>query len=532
MGRVTFRNIFIIMAALILLAIASIPADISIPVSIPIVKQNTEPTLWMYTASGTSESAGDLFVKREGADAVKAADRVLIGSHVPFNNGTKLLYLDDVQRLYLLQLDVAAELIAEDIPMFQYGFSGDGRKVFYKTAENNLFIKEIDAAPIRIAEQVNYYRIAADGITVYYIDTNDNLYAYSQPDTLREIASGVIDFSTSDDGTSIIYLDQARRLYLVQAEQSPVEITGGEMKTEQSAISADGTIITYSTNYQEEGGFSDLYVYHNTGEGLRSIKAAEEVTNFHIAAKGDNLYYLNRKKQLFQYVIATGNDEMISEDVLEFKTSPDEQTILYLLENHDLYAKQNLSQSARIASDVSNSEFVSDNNILFTEENTHVYYKRAGQEKMKLSGLEQYVVETDHIYYVTSHGSLKVIPTDQEEAAMWVTNIEKYRRIYTNLHLLYKKVFDLKDLIGDWRYSDRNGYMNFSEITAQQGLLTILEDDEEQSIPYIIQFVSETKVHLLLLGEEEGEMVISKSGEGLTLEVSGRLDHLIKVTTE
>ncbi len=532
MGRVTYRYTFIVVAALLLLMIASIPADVSTPAAIRISEQNTEPILWMYTSGGFNEAAGDLFVKREGEDAVKVAAQVLIGSHLPYNNGSKLLYLDDLNRLYLLQADAAAELIAGNIPMFQYGFSSDGSKVYYKTTENKLFVKETATLPILIAGQVNYYRTAPDGNPVYFIDTNHNLFLYSQSDPMRKIAPLVTDFSASDDGTSLIYLDQAGMLYLVNSDQSPVALTDGETKVEQSEISADGSIITYTANYQEEGNFSDLYVYLNTGEGLRSIKAAEEVTDFHTAAKGNHLYYLNRNKQFFQYDMMTGNQEMISEDTVEFKISPAEETIMFLAGNNDLYLKQKLSKAVKIAPNASNPDIVDDHNVIFTDEDTLFYYKWAGQVKMKISGSEHYAIDTDHLYYVSNHRNIKVIPAGTEEGTLWLNNIDKFTRIYTNHHLLYKRLFDLNDLVGDWWFSDGNGNLNFSSITDQKGLLTIQEDDGKRSIPYIIQFVSETKVHLLLLGEGEGEMTISKSGEDLTLEINGKLRHLIRAAEE
>ncbi|HEY0828496.1 MAG TPA: hypothetical protein VGE40_10405 [Bacilli bacterium] len=532
MGKVTCRNIFIIMAALILLVIASIPANLSTPAAIRFAEQNTDPILWMYTSSETSETAGDLFVKREGADAVRVAAEVLLGSHVAFSNGKKVLYLDDVHRLYLLQSGTAAEFIADHISRFQYGFSADGGKVYYKTAENKLFVKEASTPPVLVAGQVNYYRIAADGNSVYFIDEQQNLYLHSQPDPPRKIASLVTNFSTSDDGRSLIYLDEARTLYLVNSGQSPIALTNGEMKVGQLEISADGAIITYTIHDQEEGVFSDLYVYYNSEKGLRSIKAAEEVTDFHTADQRNYLYYLKRNKQFFEYDITTGNHDMMSGDVAEFKISPNEETILYLTESNDLYVKQGLTKAVRIASGASKPDIVDDHNVIFSKDDIDVYYMRIGHEKTKLSGLKQYAVDTDHLYYMTSYGNLKVIPGDQEEATVWVSNLEDYRRIYTNHHLLYKKLFDLEDLEGDWRFSDGNGYLNFSSITNQRGLLIFQEDEGKRSIPFFIEFVSETRVHLLLLGEEEGSLIISKSGKNLAIQINGQLHHLIKGSKE
>jgi hypothetical protein len=407
----------------------------------------------LFVETSSENYSGDLYLKKGINEKEKLSSDVQNYSYEFYPLKELTVFLDKDNNLYIKEIGKEKELISAEAT-FNYTLFGDESGMIFLKSDNELYQKIWGQEKEKISSDVMSFNLTADGKVICFNDYEGNLYIKKDDVEKEKLASNVMSFNLSDNGSIIYYLNEDGDLYKRDWSKPDNEkITTGDIQEFQ--VSADGNMITYLNEYNYEKFKGELYFISN-GEAPKKI--GSDVTYYEVCDGGKLIYYLNEEKNLLSAVPGKEEKTKISGDINYFTTTNEGKMVVFENTEGALYLNPINGEKEKIGDSLKAWNILNDNNIVYLTEDTELYIKEQGKEKVKLAtDVQNYVISDrdNSISYYTKDYQM-YLKSVAGEAAVVVDNVRDYNYITFSDSLLFEKKLLLDDIKGIW-YANRDG---------------------------------------------------------------------------
>lgn len=505
-----------------------------------------QQALWMMKPAedhSSEQDLGTLYVKYGNEEPSKISDNVMGGSHLPFYDNAKALYLDSENNLYLFEKGQENVKIGTGVGYQGYRFSSDGSNIYYLNHDYDLYVKEADKEKSKLASNVLDYEILEDEQVIYYIDYENNLYKSDFAGDKTKLVSDAFTLHLTSDNTVYFQNDEGNLYQYDEKAEDKIKIT--ENAIEDLTLSPDGKFMTYLTEYNYDKSYGELYIKMGDKEPVR---IASDVTFHDTSVDSDYIYYITYDNgKLYQYKPSNEKKENIASGVQQFIYTSNNKTVAYLSDEDDpeLFLTKVGKEADKISSDITEYDLFDDESLIFQNEEGNVFYKAKGSENEKLvSDLNgTYYLADGQIYYLTNDNKIGYVSLDSKEKVTLLDDLSGYESVYVDRYPLYRQDVASEEVVeGD------GGFWGYWYSAADDVYFSI-EEDLEFTDSGIITFsdsIGQESSEFTITGEEGNEVEITFDDYGtygwitmdssdsitLTLDASDSTYYLTRVSAD
>lgn len=474
-------------------------------------KEITNDEVFIFEPSSVGSDTGNLYLIDGNEEKVKIDSEVLDSTFQITPVDKTILYVTAENTLYIKEIDKEKEKISSDVYPYSIRYSGDEKTIAFEkfnTDTYDFYITKIGDDKEKISSEIKSFELSWDGNSVFYVDSEDNLYIKEASKDKEKIASGVNFMQPYDSGQMVLYSNTDNDFYYknileddkVKLSSEPVELYYNLHVTDNSKT------ITYVDEYDYLKSRGELYIYE---VGAEAHRLASDVSFHYLSHNGKYVYYINDEEELYIIDLKKDEKEKITTDVVNISVSNDGETIAYIDTDDNLYLKKINKDKEKIATDVLKWDITSEEAVILNNDK-ELYIKRNNQEKEKIaSDIEDFLLTTNGnclFYYNDNEELFSII--DAHETKMIIDTLEKNQKIYIEDELFLQKKLSFEDISGIWKNDNFDEILKISnggEVsidTVEYGLLTEQLTDPVFSYDSISAYYYEEESNFSILDED------------------------------
>lgn len=402
--------------------------------------------------SYTEYEPQDIYVKYDGQEIQKAISQG-VPDYKYIYGKESMLVQNQNNELIKVDKNGNQEIIANNMNeyMVDIEVSKDGEVIVFTNNDWNLYIKRCNEEKIKIDDNVEFFYISDDAKYVYYEDGYGDFYVYDGTNS-EHIGENISEHRISNNGKNVVFVEYGNRLCLKLGNKKEVdEIISSDAEIRQSNVYDDGSV-SYIKLKNIGDEFGELHTYTN-GNKQMIARVVEEYFK-----KGEIIYYIDGKKNLYQRNIKEDESVQLLSNVIEFKETRD--GIVVVDKSGQIYIKDNKSKLIKIGTtDNIEDEFyigiiniVNENDVVYTNKNNSLYVN----DKKISDNVLSHACNSQNVAYVTDERKVYVYNTKKESSKLEIDNLTGYTDIFFEDQYLYYNKLEISDLVGFWKVSEKD----------------------------------------------------------------------------
>lgn len=475
------------------------------------------PSTLMFVSQGEDTSVGDLYYQPLYGEKEKISEGVLKDEYMLMPDTQGILYLTSEHVLYYKANGQEKEQVADRVLSASYSYSDDESTVaFIRTVDDNeeslseLYIRKFGNEKEKITADLPHYTgsdrymMSNDASKIFFLNNDNVLYSVAGSNDKEKIAADVSDFSVTADGEAYTYRNNQNSYYVKWADDRESQKITSEA-VGKMIINDDGRLAAFTGSFNAEKGVGELYIAIKNSD---LIKIASDVKQFDLVKNGQYLYYINDEdvlyvKELPQVTEETSHNQSkfssdvgvtektkLRADVLSYSINPDNNSVLIIDNDNNLYLSDGQDEKIKVASDVTQVRVFA-NSFIFLNKNGQLYLNSDISDTEKISDNNKTIAQYITGFETSTYGKYVIFSTSEDDAIMVcidgqnpdviITDSSAYDEIMYNDKIVYEKKLKLGDIVGNYKSVDLD--MAF-KITADSKFVYYTTGQEQENTAF------------------------------------------------
>lgn len=415
-------------------------------------KDDEDSTLVMFASDKAGSEFYDVYAKYAGKDIKKIASSVSKPDETKFLND-KYYYLEDENDIFLIDKNYSllkynrqgkSETLVNNIAS-ELGFElRDKGVVAYYNLDNKLAIKDSKgkAHVLNTDDMYLYaYELSDDGKYLYYRDVEGNLRLYNDGKD-EIICKNVIEYRASKNGKTVVFSYSSSEgsnksaLYIKNVGDKKYKEIFDNNYGENYKIYNDGTVaFLYSDKKYNDESAGDLYYYN----GKNTVKISEYVCEY--IRRDNKIYFTDLEGNLNEKDLTKKGTSQIASNVnfmVDVLMKTTEDGLLFVNENNELFYKENDKKAQKIDTlkDAEKRYFtvIDDDEFVYLNDKDQLFI---GDDKIA-EKVDSFVASSESIAYIKAN-KVHLYNVDSERYSVVIDNVNDYEYIFLENEQLYVK---------------------------------------------------------------------------------------------